>query len=518
MKKNFKKSTILFLLTASIMVQPTVKSLAEEVSSKSNVVKSSVISSQDYKAKLNNYFYGLNYDSENILTHNGESITTKFPTTGKNSNNEFIVVEKIKKNLTHKNADVSIMTSSGNRVFPGAILRADKGLLENNPTVISLNRSPLKVSIDLPGMTNNSNGEVVENPTNSNIRGAINTLTDRWNSTYASLYPNVAAKISYTETMAKSMNQLKAQFGLGFEKMGLPLNIDFDALASGEKQACVVHFKQVYYNVSIDTPASPADFFAPSVSVENLKNAGINEKTPPVYVSDVSYGRSMFIKLETSSKSAKVHAAFQALIKGVDVKADAEFQHILDNTSFTAVILGGDSGEATKVVSGKVEDLKEIIKSGSRYNRETPAVPVSYRTAFVKDNEPAIVNSSSDYIETKVTSYRNGELVLKHTGGYIAKFFVTWDELTYDENGKEILVPKAWEDNGKSRTAGFSVTIPLKGNVRNLSVKAIEKTGLIWEPWRTVYNKEDIQLAKHREIWIWGTTLNPKMHDIVTND
>ena len=77
------------------MVQPTVKSLAEEVSSKSNVVKSSVISSQDYKAKLNNYFYGLNYDSENILTHNGESITTKFPTTGKNSNNELIYTVEI---------------------------------------------------------------------------------------------------------------------------------------------------------------------------------------------------------------------------------------------------------------------------------------------------------------------------------------------------------------------------------------------------------------------------------------
>ena len=522
-KSNSKKLAFLLLLAVSMMIQPTVKSFAEEVletkvPETEDVVESLVSLNENYKDVLNKYIYGLNYDTENILTHNGEKITTKFPTTGKNKNNEFVVIEKIKKNLMHKDADVSVMTSSGNRIFPGALLKADKGLLENNPAVISLDRAPIKISIDLPGMINNSNGEIVSNPTNSNVKGAINNLVEKWHSDYSSKYPNVAAKISYTETMAKSMNQLKAQFGLGFEKMGVPLNIDFDALASGEKQVCVVHFKQVYYNVSIDAPSAPADFFAQTVTVDGLKNAGINATTPPVYVSDVSYGRSMYIKLETSSKSAKVHAAFQALIKGADIKGDVEFQQILDNTSFTAVVLGGDSSTSTKVVSGKIEDLKEMINSGSKYSRETPAVPVSYRTAFVKDNEPAILNSSSDYVETKITSYRNGELVLNHTGGYIAEFFVTWDELTYNENGEEVLVPKEWEYNGRPRTSGFSVTIPLKGNVRNLSVKAIENTGLIWEPWRTVYQKDDISLVKRREISIWGTTLHPKMEDKVVNE
>lgn len=467
---------------------------------------------------LNAYLYGLNYNNEDILTYNGENITNKFPTTGKNEGNYFVVVEKIKRNISNKNSDIAVMSSNEHVVFPGAILKANQGLLENNPTLISAKRGNLRISIDLPGMPTPENVEDVTNPTNSNIKGAINTLIERWNSKYSKFYPNVPTKIEYHETMVKSMDQLKVEFGLGFEKIGVPLNIDFNALTSGKKQIYVIHFKQIYYNVSIDVPSTPAEFFAPDVTKSDLVNVGVNEKTPPVYISNVSYGRSMYIKLETSSQSDEVQVAFQSIIKGADVKANAEFQSVLDSTTFTAVILGGDSTQAIKVISGDMKQLKEIIEQGSRYNRENPGVPVSYRTAFLKDNSPAVINSNTDYIETKITRFENGELVLYHGGWYVAKFYVTWNEVTYDESGNEILTPKNWEGNGRSQTRSFSVTIPFNGNVRNLNVKVMESTGLAWEPWRTIYDKKDMKLVKKRTISIWGTTLEPYFNEEIKND
>lgn len=59
---------------------------------------------------------------------------------------------------------------------------------------------------------------------------------------------------------------------------------------------------------------------------------------------------------------------------------------------------------------------------------------------------------NSDYVETSVTSYNSSSLTLDHSGAYVAKYFVTWDEVKY-ENGKEIVEQKQWDGNGKARTA-----------------------------------------------------------------
>lgn len=515
MSKNLKRKIAVASLLLAVMAQPMTKSFANDV----NVaVEDDNYFVHENFDEVNNYLRGLDYDPEDLLVHNGETISNKFPKYGKVNNGEFIVVEKIKKSITNKNSDVAVMTANDDRVYPGALLKADKGLLENNPTLISLERAPMKVSIDLPGMVGGDSSELVVEPKSSSLRDAVNSLTSRWIANYQGSYSSVPAKIEYTETMVKSMNQLKTQFGLGFEKLGVPLKIDFDSLVKGEKQAAVVHLKQIYFNVSVDAPSQPAKFFAENVRAIDLITAGITAQTPPVYVSNVAYGRSMYIKFETTSKSANVQAAFQAVIKGVDVNANSEFKSILDKTTFTAVILGGSADGATKVISGGIDELKNVIAEGSNYSRHNPAVPVAYRTSFVKDNAPATFLNNTDYVETKITSYKNGELTLRHRGAYIAKFFVNWEEISYDENGNEIRTKKSWEDNGKPRTAGFTVTIPLKGNVRNLDVKAIEKTGLVWEPWRTVYNKQDLPLARKRTISIWGTTLNPKSGEEIKND
>ena len=226
----------------------------------------------------------------------------------------------------------------------------------------------------------------------------------------------------------------------------------------------------------------------------------------------------MYIKLETTSKSDKVQAAFDAAIKGVKIAPNSEYDHILKNTSVVAVILGGNSGDATEVVRGDINTLKELIQKGSKFDSSNPGVAVSYGTSFLKDNQVAVINNTADYIATKVTEYSNGKLILNHKGAYVARFFVDWDEVSYDSNGREVLTHHTWVDNGRGRTSGFSTEINLKGNVRHLNVKIQECTGLAWEWWRTIYDEQDLPLAHLRQITIWGTTLRPKHKEEVKND
>lgn len=468
----------------------------------------------DFTAELNNYLFGLNYDKTNILTRRGEALENYTNTSTKQQGNEFVVVEKVKKNLSNGSADVAI--NGNGDIFLGALFKANQDLLENKPQQISLDRSKGRISVDLPGMVG-GDSYVDANPTASGMQEGVNTLLNRWHEKYAGKNP-APARMQYESTSAYSMNQLKAKFGSDFEKVGVNLKIDFDAVHKGEKQIEVVDFKQVYYTANFDAPKNPSDVFAPGVTVDQLKARGIDENTPPVYVSSVSYGRQMYVKFETTSKSTELKAAINAVIKGVPIKPESEWARVLKNTTVTVSIVGGNADGAARVVTGTVEDLKKLIQEGATFSTQNPAVPISYKTAFLKDNQVATIQSNTDYIETKVTSYKNGYLNLQHKGAYIARYYVYWDEVTYDKDGVESIRSRQWEDNGKNRTAGFQTELQFKGNVRNVRVKIQEKTGLAWEPWRTVYNRTDLPLVQKRTIINSGTTIRPKYDEKVENN
>ena len=468
----------------------------------------------DYTAELNKYLFGLNYDKTNILTRRGEAIENYTNTSTKQQGNEFVVVEKVKKNLSNGSADVAI--NGNGDIFLGALFKANQDLLENKPQQISLDRSKGRISVDLPGMVG-GDSYVDANPTASGMQEGVNTLLNRWHEKYAAKNP-APARMQYESTSAYSMNQLKAKFGSDFEKVGVNLKIDFEAVNKGEKQIEVVDFKQVYYTANFDAPKNPSDVFASGVTVDQLKARGIDENTPPVYVSSVSYGRQMYVKFETTSKSTELKAAINAVIKGVPIKAESEWARVLKNTTVTVSIVGGNADGAARVVTGTVEDLKKLIQEGATFSTQNPAVPISYKTAFLKDNQVATIQSNTDYIETKVTSYKNGYLKLHHKGAYIARYYVYWDEVTYDKDGVESIRSRQWEHNGKNRTAGFQTELQFKGNVRNIRVKIQEKTGLVWEPWRTVYNRTDLPLVQKRTIINSGTTIRPKYDEKVENN
>ena len=468
----------------------------------------------DFTAELNKYLFGLNYDKTNILTRRGEAIENYTNTSTKQQGSEFVVVEKVKKNLSSGHADVAI--NGNGDIFLGALFKANQDLLENKPQQISLDRSKGRISVDLPGMVG-GDSYVDATPTVSGMQEGVNTLLNRWHEKYAGKNP-APARMQYESTSAYSMNQLKAKFGSDFEKVGVNLKIDFEAVNKGEKQIEVVDFKQVYYTANFDAPKNPSDVFAPGVTVDQLKARGIDENTPPVYVSSVSYGRQMYVKFETTSKSTELKAAINAVIKGVPIKAESEWARVLKNTTVTVSIVGGNADGAARVVTGTVEDLKKLIQEGATFSTQNPAVPISYKTAFLKDNQVATIQSNTDYIETKVTSYKNGYLNLHHKGAYIARYYVYWDEVTYDKDGVESIRSRQWEDNGKNRTAGFQTELQFRGNVRNIRVKIQEKTGLVWEPWRTVYNRTDLPLVQKRTIINSGTTLRPKYDEKVENN
>jgi len=304
------------LSLAEVEVYRTVK----DKSATSN--KSENRSKTDFTAELNHYLFDLNYDKTDILTRRGEALENYTNTSTKQQGNEFVVVEKVKKSLSNGSSDVAI--NSNGDIYLGALFKANQDLLENKPQQI--------------------------------MQEGVNTLLNRWHEKYAAKNP-APARMQYESTSAYSMNQLKAKFGSDFEKIGVNLKIDFEAVNKGEKQIEVVDFKQIYYTANFDAPKNPSDVFAQGVTVDQLKARGIDEKTPPVYVSSVSYGRQMYVKFETTSKSTELKAAIDAVIKGVPIKAESEWARVLKDTKVTVSIVGGNADRAGRVVTGTHKTL-----------------------------------------------------------------------------------------------------------------------------------------------------------------
>ena len=495
-KKSVKKTivTMTLLLTFAISPVMNVSALTNDTSNSDSI---------------NAGIGSLSYDKNEVLAQQGDVIENVVPKEGTFKDGKFIVVQRNKKSLGSTPVDISVIDSIKDRTYPGALLLADKDFADNRPTLITADRAPINITVDLPGVNTTLN---VENPSYGTVNSAVNQLVDDWCRENSDTH-TLPARTQYNETMVYSKNQLKMGLNVDVEVANQLLGIDFESIISGESTYMVAAYKQIFYTVSAELPNNPSDLFQSNVTFDQLKYKGVSDEAPPVMVTNVAYGRTIYVVLKSDSSSAKVEEAFKLLVKGQKIEENSEIEHIVNNSSFTVVVLGGDSQEHSKLITTDFQEVRNVIKDNSTFSLKNPGYPISYTSAFIKDNAIAAVHNTTDYVEVTSTEYSQCKLTLDHSGAYVAQFNVQWDEFTYDEDGNEVITHKCWADNDSDRTAHFSTEITLPANTRNLRVVARECTGLAWEWWRTVVD-ENLPLAGQVDVSIWGTTLHPA-HSVV---
>lgn len=452
---------------------------------------------------INQHIQELKYDPATILAFSGQEYSNVYPVEDKKEGDKYYVIRNEKQKINQSNYDIAIVNAINDRTYPGALLLANQALVNNMPSGLYAKRTPINLRINLPGMEEQGT-KTVNAPSYSAISEAINNMTAYWFKNYAPTY-HIPTNCSYSESKVYNEDHMRAI--LGFD-LGAKLNLDFKSVSENKKQIFVLTFKQIFYTVSVDAPEQPGSFFADDEKWENLTANGVGNDAPPVYVANVAYGRTIYVTMETANMSSDIEAKLKTAIGNNQLNADIFKDTAFESSEFSAVVLGGDAETHTPVVTKDFGEIEKIITGNSLFSEKNQGVPISYTTVFLKENAIAVINSSAEYVITTSTEYTKGSIKLDHTGGYIAKFYVTWRELRY-ENGVEKYTDCGWEKNDQNLTAPFSTVIPIPANATSIHVKAIEKTGLAWEPWRTVVD-EDVLLAPEVKVSIWGTTLNQK--------
>lgn len=284
-------------------------------------------------------------------------------------------------------------------LFPGAIIQG-KSLPDGVLTPINPIRNPLKITVtDLVGSNPlASYSKKVEHPDLSTVTDAIHGILSQ------NLNSQQPAKITYSETSVKSIEQAFLKLGASFSWATGNISGSFQTSASSFKTSLMIRFVQSYYTVSCETPSTPESFISKKTKFENFANyVGLpSDKNPPTYVSSVTYGRELWMLIESNYEASEVratlNAAFSSGFTSGNLDLSAGQKKLLNESNIQILILGGAGRPAVEVVAGDhVSKLKNYLVSGANYSKSSPGVIISYVVRYLKDNDTARVSSSTDY-------------------------------------------------------------------------------------------------------------------------
>ena len=463
--------------------------------------------------QINENIRGLKYNIDEILAFPGEKISNALHPDGKISGDEFIVTTKHKHEIIG-NYDIAVPNAYQSITYPGALLVANQNLIEGNPQPLSTSRRPMEIVIDLPGLTKN-NRKLINPEKYSSVLQGINEMINDWMGHNSRAY-SIPANIQYRQDILYDKKSMALNFNCDVSFVEQHFGLDFKAIQKQEHSAYMVQFRQIFYTVSVTPPASPADVFSDNVEWKKDLNCLIDNSNPPAYVQNVQYGRDIYLLFESDMDSESFKLALDGTFdfeKGtVKGGGDAKYNTIKNSLKITSITHGGKPLPMNTESDPKkmIKQIKTYINKNMALSPENPALPLCYTIATLKDNKIALIKGSTEYITSTSEIFYSGCLVLKHNGAYVARFNVTWDELSYDSEYGEKITHKKWDNNGKQFTVGYSTEIPLPPNARNICIKAEGATGLAWEPWRTSINAQRLPLIKKRIVTISGTTLHQK--------
>jgi thiol-activated cytolysin len=360
---------------------------------------------RDYISKLSyNPEEMLNYQQTNGLPSERDVLSDSSETI--NTGNYITICKNTEYNLKKNFEEVAILRPTNGVIWPGALVKGNQSLMDGVPEEINIERSPVTISVNLPGIGEHG-VRTIKNPTISSIDLAIDSSLQWWNNNaYEEGYVN-ASNSSYSVSSSYSSKQLALDVGLNAEWASGSVSSQFNYTTNEEKKVVMMVYKQAFYDVRFDKPVSPESVFSDQVSINDVETV-INDDAAPAYIKAVSYGRIIMFRMETinSYKSVDVEGALNyAGGADIDLNLKATYDEILETSSINLVIIGGNAEVATEAISSPGEDAETILQKvqdvikgkNAVYSKDNPGVPIGYTVFYLKDNLLAKLGFTTKY-------------------------------------------------------------------------------------------------------------------------
>ncbi|MGN6615601.1 MAG: thiol-activated cytolysin family protein [Ilyomonas sp.] len=284
-------------------------------------------------------------------------------------------------------------------LYPGALVQG-KGLENGLLLEVTTKRTPITITVaDFYSDTSLSFSRTINNPELSVVNDSIHSIIRQGFNT------EQPAKLTFAESQLYSIEQ--AFFNLDASYSWAAGKVDGSFSMSNDKSLSrfLVRFVQKYFTVSCKSPSAPASFISKKASIEDLNNYMQPENGKPnplTYVASVTYGRELWMLIESSAESNKLEAALNASYGKIGTSAEIhmtkEDSTLIQNSSIQVLIMGGGTKPAIEFLQGdKINNINKFLSSGDSFNKKNPGIPISYSVHYLKDNDIAAVKSTTDY-------------------------------------------------------------------------------------------------------------------------
>lgn len=240
--------------------------------------------------------------------------------------------------------------------------------------------APQTISISMPTQGGSSASTLIEEPSHSAYVNAHNELT-------SNLAQNATpAYVSYEIETVYEYNQALSHIGASLGGWGADIAGSYDFANTNTKSRFLVKLIQKYYTVDLDFPTLASEWFSDEIpDFEELSYHC------PTFISSITYGRQIYVVIESSSSKEETKAALDASFQGWGADFHFEWGELNNNqveiTNVNAFVVGGSSNFLG--LEG-MSDLSAIIESGAQYSTNSPGVPIAFIVRRLSDT--GIVN------------------------------------------------------------------------------------------------------------------------------
>ncbi|EST29614.1 hypothetical protein M878_19995 [Streptomyces roseochromogenus subsp. oscitans DS 12.976] len=293
---------------------------------------------------------------------------------------------KTPKNLVLRNPNADVL-------WPGALIQggpASEGALSE---LVIEERTPINISCSAAVPEPRAR---LENPSASAAQEAIAKMIRDQKGVSGSMY--------YKMVEASSVESALLEVDVSASYMGFSGRGNTKLEKSRDEKTILACFLQGAFSISCDGKSSPRKWFTDKLTwgdVKELEDIGrIGRKNPPLYISEVSYGRSLLFAFITKAEITKAKAALEFAYKGLKGegkgKLEAEYKKILNESRLEIITRGGDQ-----------KSIMEMIKKGAlgEYFEKPPKladfVPMSYTLKSLLTGDVARLGEVANYTTIK---------------------------------------------------------------------------------------------------------------------
>jgi hypothetical protein len=297
---------------------------------------------------------------------------------GKTTNCKTFQVDRIKRIESFD----YLYSQDQSEIWPGSIVQSK--YLREDGRLISIGSFPRdEMQYNIRG-TMGSKGFILSNPTLNDFNNEMNSSSKLfW------FMPPIYTFQKTQTTYSTEQGLIDLGINYGFLRNGLKSSFQISNV--DEYQTMYLLVKSIYFNVSVDYPSKPSDFFGNETDVERLKRV-VSADNSPAYISNVSYGRFALVKVKSSSSQQKTKLALDLFFKGLSANFTAEQKKIIENIELTV-----EAAPGTNTMLRTVQDVYDFINEGYQFNHRTGYVPVGYEARYLKDNSPLITHTFLSY-------------------------------------------------------------------------------------------------------------------------